>query len=63
MKPYLAYDNARCNGDGGEDADGKREVQTICTTCLRYLTRNDIGPRTPFVQGSVVDGKCELFVK
>jgi hypothetical protein len=61
----LPNDYARCNGDSVANFISdvvNIEMAPLCTRCYRYLDRENYGPRTPFMQGVVIDGKCEHFV-
>jgi len=54
----LAYDVARCPGQFDQVPFGKA-LHPTCINCQRRTCR-DIGPRTPWGQGVVVDGVCEM---
>jgi hypothetical protein len=63
---YLALDCFRCNGETLEriiDSALETDIQPLCTHCLRYLRREDYGPRTPFMQGRFIGGGCVDYLE
>lgn len=57
----LPYDCFRCNGESKLIQDGDVvhiDTAPLCTRCLRYLNRDDYGPRTPFMQGRFMVWTC-----
>jgi len=57
----LAHDVARCPGQFDHVPFGKA-LHTACIDCQRRTCR-DMGPRTPWSQGEVVDGVCVSKIK
>jgi hypothetical protein len=53
----LPFDICRCNGVREDD-----RLVTPCETCRRVLEQHPSGPRTPWMEAPLKDGKCEYVV-
>jgi len=53
----LPFDICRCNGVREDD-----RLVTPCATCRRVLEQQPSGPRTPWMEAPLKDGKCEYVV-